>query len=231
MLKFTEKEYSFETFVVGKANEHAFQTAKTWIASGCEFDLLFLAGNTGCGKTHLAKVVEHELKQRNVSVKMQTSEEFVSELIWYLVHNSQQNSMKTFAEKYEMYDVLILEDIHFLEGKKSTQEHFAYILERLAKKHTRVLMTSVKDVSEYKWLEEALGTSGMKMAQVQIQDADVELKRNILDRLQQEWCYELSEESADLMVNRAGDIRELEGMFKKMVAYRQLVGIDKNRHL
>ncbi len=226
MSKYIENEYGFERFVIGSVNENAYHMAKKFVSPSCDFQLLFLFGNIGMGKTHLAKAIEHELKEQKFSVKLMTSDQFVGEMIWHIGRNAENAGMEVFCEQYEKYDVLILDDIHFLEGKAITQKYFAYLLARLAMKQKKVLITSVKELSEYKWLHQALNKNVVQIEQVQIQDADAELKKKILEQLQKEWEREISQESIDLIVNKAKDIRELEGCFKKMMAYFILLGVD-----
>ncbi len=231
MLKWKEKEYSFENFVVGKANENVYQTTRIFVSSDCEFDLLFIVGNVGSGKTHLTKTVEYELKSQNILVKIQNSEQFVSELIAYLVNNSNRSEIESFCKLYDDCEVFILDDIHFLDEKESIQQYFAHILECLVKKHKKVMITSVKDLSKYKWLYDVLNKNKIQAVQIQIHDADEELKNRILENLQKEWCYELSKKSINLILNRARNIRELEGLFKRLVAYHQFMGIEGSEEI
>ncbi len=226
MWNWRDEAYRLEDFIVGDVNKTAYDMAKKFIAPYCDFNLLFVTGNVGSGKTYLAKAVETELIVQNKNVKMMNSDQFLGELIWYLGRNIENNGMEVFCKEYEKYDVLILDDIHFLEGKETTQKYFAYLLARLSMKQKKVLITSIKELSEYKWLQEALSKNEVQMEQVKIQDADVELKKKILDNLQKKWEYKLSEESTDLIVENAKDIRQLEGMFKKMMAYVQLLGVE-----
>jgi len=218
--------YRFEDFIVGDANKAAYDMAKKFVTPSCEFNLLVVTGNVGNGKTYLAKAVETELIGQNKSVKMLNSEQFVEELIGYISRNRENNGTEIFCREYEKYDVLILDDIHFLEGKEATQKYFVYLLTQFSMKQKKVLLTSVKELSEYTWLQKELNKNEVQMKQVQIQDADVELKKKILDNLQKKWEYQLSEESASLIVENAKDIRQLEGMFKKMMAYVELMGVE-----
>lgn len=227
MWNWREEAYRLEDFIVGDANKKAYDMSKKFVAPSCDFDLLFVAGNVGSGKTYLAKAVEGELIVQNKSVKMLNSDQFMGELIWYLGRNIENHGIEVFGREYEMHDVLILDDLHFLEGKEATQKYFADLLSRFAMKQKKVLITSVKELSEYKWLQETLGKNKVQMEQVQIQDVDVELKKNILENLEKKWGHQLSVESKNIIVENAKDIRQLEGMFKKMMAYVQFMGIEK----
>ena len=224
MLKWREDVISWEDYVVGKANADAYHVARKFIQPSCDGNILFVTGNIGSGKTYLIKAVEMEFLTQNQSVKRVNSDQFVGELIWHLSKNKEDNAAKTFCAEYETYDVLLLDDIHFLEGKESTQKYFAYLLSQFSKHQKKVMITSVKELSEYKWLQETMSSYEIVMEQVQIQDADVELKEKIVEKLQEKWGYELSEESRKLIVENAKDIRQLEGMFKKIMAYAQLMG-------
>ena len=123
--------------------------------------------------------------------------------------------------------MLILDDLHFLEGKETTQQYFAYLLSRFAMKQKKVLITSVKELSEYKWLQDALSKNEVHVQKVQMQDADLELKKKILESLQNKWGYQLSKENQNLIVENAKNIRQLEGMFKKIMAYVHLLGVER----
>ena len=227
MWNWRDDGYCLDDFVTGEANNTAYHMAKRFVESSVEFDVLFVSGNIGCGKTYLAKTVETELLVRNKSAKMLNSDQFVGELIWYLGRNIENRAMDVFSKEYEKYDVLILDDIHFLEHKETTQKYFAYLLSRLVMKQKKVLITSVKELSEYKWLQDALSKYEVQIQNVKIQDADFELKQKIVEQLQKKWGYQLSEESKELIVEKAKDIRQLEGMFKKIMAYVQLIGVEK----
>ncbi len=227
MWEWRDECYRFEDFIVGDANKTAYDMVKKFMMPSSDFHLLFIYGNVGSGKTYLAKAVEMELLIQNKSVKMLNSEQFVGELIWYLGRNIENKAMEIFCKEYEKYDMLILDDLHFLEGKETTQQYFAYLLSRFAMKQKKVLITSVKELSEYKWLQDALSKNEVHVQKVQMQDADLELKKKILESLQNKWGYQLSKENQNLIVENAKNIRQLEGMFKKIMAYVHLLGVER----
>ena len=226
MWNWREEAYFFEDFIVGNANKNAYDMVHKFMNPSCDFNLLFLTGNVGSGKTYLAKAVETELMAQNKSVKMLNSDQFLGDLIWYLGRNIENHGIEVFSREYEKYNVLIFEDLQFLEGKEATQKYFAYLLSRFVMKQKKVLITSVKELSEYKWLQEALNKNEVQIQNVQIQDADVELKKNILESLEKKWGYQLSAKSKNMIVENEKNLRQLEGMFKKMMAYAQLMGVE-----
>lgn len=226
MFTYKEKEYSFHTFVVGDTNGKAYEAVKNFVDFLDSNPMLFLYGNAGCGKTHLAKAAAREFERQNFSVKVINSDMFVSELIWCLQHkNTDEDGAEVFCRQYESVDVLILDDIHFMVAKETTQQCFGRILEHFIKQRKKILVTSNKKLGEYKWLCDYLKNDVICSVQYGIEAPDMELKKKILKNLEEEWEFELSDESVELIVEQTRDIRQVEGMFKKMMAYHQLMGV------
>ncbi|MBO4391898.1 MAG: AAA family ATPase, partial [Clostridia bacterium] len=116
-------EYTFNTFVVGESNKHAYAACSAVAKNPAKaYNPLFIYGNTGLGKTHLLKAIRNEIAINFPSYKTIyiTGEEFTNELI----ENIRNKTMPEFKNKYRSIDVLFVDDIQFIANKDSTQEEF-----------------------------------------------------------------------------------------------------------
>lgn len=137
-----EENYTFEEFVQGPSNSWAFASAKGVANNPGQKsnNPLFIHGGTGLGKTHLMQAIGNELKKTNpsLSVCYLTTETFLNEY----VNSVQQKGMDSFREKYRAVDVLLLDDIQFLQRGKLFQEEFFNTFNDLISKHKQIVMTS-----------------------------------------------------------------------------------------
>jgi|GEM_PF-3094772 len=135
--------YFFENFVVGDCNQlaHAACLAVAESPSRNNFNPLVLYGGTGMGKTHLLHAIAHYVKDAETARKVvcRTSEEFTREYI-HFVHKNKDS--RSFYRVYKDADVLLIDDIQFLAGKKSTQEEFYNILSNLQQLRKQIVITS-----------------------------------------------------------------------------------------
>lgn len=137
-----EENYTFEEFVQGPSNSWAFAAAKGVAKNPGQknYNPLFIHGGTGLGKTHLMQAIGNELKRTNpsMSVCYITAETFLNEYVNAL----QQKGMESFRERYRFIDVLLVDDIQFLQKGKQCQEEFFNTFNYLTTKHKQIVMTS-----------------------------------------------------------------------------------------
>jgi len=150
------QRYTFDLFVIGKSNELAAAAALTVSqAPGKVYNPLFIYGDTGLGKTHLMQAVAHETLQRNPDTRITYvgTEQFMNELISSIL----ERSGAEFRRRYRETDLLLIDDVHFLKGRKeTTQEEFFHTFNALYEAGRQIVLTSDRPPSEIAGLEARL---------------------------------------------------------------------------
>ncbi|MDI6602494.1 MAG: chromosomal replication initiator protein DnaA [Patescibacteria group bacterium] len=214
--------YTFENFVVGSFNElaqaAAFATAKN---PGQIYNPLFIYGGVGLGKTHLLQAVGNKVIKifPEKKIKYLPAEKFTSEVVTAIRNREIEN----FKLKYQKFDVLILDDVHFLAGKEKTQEEFFHIFNALYEKNKQIILSSDKPPKAIPALTERLRSrfEGGMIADISYPDYETRiaiLKTKCLERK-----TEFSEEVLGyIAANIQKNIRELEGALNRLIAYQRL---------
>ena len=151
-----EENFTFEEFVQGSSNSWAFAAAKGVANNPGQkrYNPLFIHGGTGLGKTHLMQAIGNELKAKNPSMNIcyLTAETFLNEY----VNSVMQKGMDSFRERYRSIDVLLIDDIQFLQKGKQCQEEFFNTFNDLTANHKQIVMTSDVSPKNLPALEERL---------------------------------------------------------------------------
>ena len=223
-LKSAEYEYTFDTFIVGRSNEFAY-AACTAVAknSGTTYNPLFIHGPSGLGKTHLLSAISHEIAKNDPSKNIiyVTGEIFANELIEAI----KKGDTSEFHRKYRSADVLLVDDIHFIAGKESTQEEFFHTFNELHKVNKQIVLTSDRPPKDIKTLEDRIRTRFEWGLIADISLPDFETRVAIIKRKAELLELDLSDEVAEFIANRLKtNIRQLEGAVKKLKAANHLVG-------
>ena len=223
-LKSAEYEYTFDTFIVGRSNEFAY-AACTAVAknSGTTYNPLFIHGPSGLGKTHLLSAISHEIAKNDPSKNIiyVTGEIFANELIEAI----KKGDTSEFRRKYRSADVLLVDDIHFIAGKESTQEEFFHTFNELHKVNKQIVLTSDRPPKDIKTLEDRIRTRFEWGLIADISLPDFETRVAIIKRKAELLELDLSDEVAEFIANRLKtNIRQLEGAVKKLKAANHLVG-------
>lgn len=221
-------KYTFDNFVIGKANNFAhaaaFAVAK---APSDVYNPLFIYGGAGLGKTHLINAIANFLKDNRpeLTVLYVSSETFMNEL----VDSIKNKTNNDFRNKYRNVDVLIIDDIQFLEKKEGTQEEFFHTFNALYNNHKQIIITSDKPPKEMQNLEERLRTRFGWSLIADIQPPDIETRTAILRKKAEEENLELSPgllEAIDYIAEKIQfNVRELEGALIRISAQSQLEGV------
>src|SRR6266850_509571 len=150
------ERYSFQTFVIGKSNELAAAAAHAVAeAPGKTYNPLFIYGATGLGKTHLMQAIAHAVLQKNPGTRLQYfgAEQFINDVI----ESIHARTMPEFRRRYRNdVDLLLVDDVHFLEGKEMTQEEFFHTFNALFEAHKQIVLTSDRPPKEIPGLEDRL---------------------------------------------------------------------------
>ncbi|SEA36136.1 chromosomal replication initiator protein DnaA [Desulfuromusa kysingii] len=215
-------KYTFDTFVAGTSNQFAHAAAMA-VANNpaTTYNPLFIYGGVGLGKTHLINAIGNEIykKDKNTKICYYSSEKFTNELINSLRHAK----MNEFRNKFRSIDILLIDDIQFIAGKKSTQEEFFHTFNALYESHKQIIVTSDKFPKEIPDLEERLRSRFEWGLIADIQAPDTETKQAILNMKADQNNIILSEDVIYFLANSiSNNVRELEGYLIRIGAYASL---------
>lgn len=218
-------QYTFEAFVVGSGNRfaHAACVAVAEKQGGRNFNPLFLYGGSGLGKTHLMHAIGNFVTERYPDKKVLyvQCEQFVNEFIYTI----KENKYDDFRSKYRNTDMLLIDDIQFIEGKEQMQIEFFHTFNTLYESGKNIVMTCDKPPQSLASLEERLRTRFSCGLTVDIQPPDYETRVAILKRRAQSSHATVPEEVFDFIASHvASNIRELEGAFNTVLCYSLLAG-------
>lgn len=216
---FLNPRYTFEEFVVGTNNNHA-HAASLAVAEnpGKAYNPLFLYSNAGLGKTHLMHSIGHYILQENPSSKVLyvTSEKFINDLIDAIKDDKREE----FRNSYRTVDVLLIDDIQFIAGKKGMQEEFFHTFNTLVESNRQIVITSDRHPREIQNLEERIRTRLESSLIVDIQPPDYETRVAILRKKAQKNNMGIPDEILDIIAKSIkSNIRELEGAIKRITLY------------
>ena len=230
IVKFFDKpnNYTFENFVVGSSNAFAVAAARSISEKpSAEFNPFFVYGPSGIGKTHLLYAIANKIleKQPDKKIIYLKGEDFTNSLIESL----NAGTMSLFRKKYRSADVLIVDDIQFIAGKKQTQEEFFHTFDSLFENNKQIILSSDRSPSEISILEDRL-KSRFSCGLIQdIQLPDLELRLAILRKKSENAGLTLSDEILEFLGDKLhSNIREIEGVIKKLSAMYFLNGVEIN---
>ena len=211
--------YTFENFVVGPSNRHAHAYSLAVAESPAKtYNPLFIYGGVGLGKTHLIQAICHQIKSKatgNPKICYISSERFTNELIDAIQHRS----TSAFRQKYRGLDVLVIDDIHFIAGKESTQEEFFHTFNTLYDAHKQIVFSSDRPPKEIANLQDRLVSRFGWGLTTDIQPPDLETRVAILKKKVEREPVSVPD---DVIFFIAGliktNIRELEGALIRTIA-------------
>ena len=216
--------YRFDNFVLGKSNELGYAAASQIAQKpGDAYNPLLLYGGTGLGKTHLLHAIGNEIREQNRSIKVLylDSERFVSDMIKALRHGA----IDSFKKHYRSAGALLIDDIQFFAGKKSSQEEFFHTFNTLLDSKQQIVLTCDRYPKEVEGLEARLRSRFGWGLTVAIEPPDFETRVAILMNKAQEKGVQLKEPVAFLVANRLrSHVRDLEGALNTLIANARFTG-------
>jgi len=220
------ERYTFENFVVGAGNELAYAACQAIAENpGKKYNPLFVYGGVGIGKTHLIQAVGNAITARKPSGKVvyASTEQFVQEFVDSLRFKKSTD----FAAYYRSTDVLIVDDVHFLEGKEKIQEEFFHTFNALHQANKQIIMSSDKPPKDIPTLEERLRSRFAWGMTIDMQNPDFETRCAILQAKASSQNVVLQHEVAELLAMRVqSNIRELEGVLNQVLAFCEMRDIE-----
>ncbi len=217
-------KYTFDTFVVGDNNKFA-QAAALAVADSpaSSYNPLFIYGGVGLGKTHLMHAIGNKILQNNpnTTILYVTSENFTNELINSIKDGNFKNEL--FRKKYRNIDILLIDDIQFIAGKKLGQEEFFHTFNTLRENNKQVIISSDKPPRDIPLLEERLKTRFEWGLLADVSMPDYETRLAILRKKVQLENILIDDYLLSVIATKINtNIRELEGVLNKIIAYASL---------
>jgi len=213
---------TFDTFVVGSGNQFAHAVCQAVAQSpGERYNPLFLYGGVGLGKTHLMHAIGHHVRAQRPAAKVffVSAEKFMNEMIYAIQHATTLE----FKSRYRSADLLLIDDIQFLEGKESTQEEFFHTFNALHDAHRQIVLTSDGPPNSMTALEERLLSRFTWGVVADIQPPDLETRVAIVKKKAELQGKVVPNEIALLLAsNIKNNIRDLEGSLARLLAFAEL---------
>ena len=224
--------YTFENFIVGNSNKFAHAAALSVAENpGTIYNPLFLYGNSGVGKTHLMHAIGNYIHDHsNKRVLYVTSEQFIDEFIKTVRKDEDDtnfNYVEFFKNKYRNIDVLIIDDIQYLGGKKQSEQEFFHTFNNLFNDSKQIVVSSDRSPDDLKQLEDRLRTRFSWGLSVNISPPDYNLRRDILKKkiIAGDFEKDIPDEVIEYIATNIGpDVRHLEGAITRLVAYSAIMG-------
>lgn len=227
-----DDKFTFDSFVLGENSELAYKASQAAADNpGKAYNPLLIYGDSGLGKTHLMQAIGNYIYEKNngdMKIRYLTAENFTNEF----TSSIRDNSTEKFKSKYRNLDVLLLDDIHFLQGKTQTQEELFYTFEALDSKKSQMVFTCDRPISELKDITDRLRTRFAKGMTVNLNPPNYETRYAIIQKKLEIMEKSIPNDVIDYIAkNVQNNVRELESCLVKMLGYADLLGKPVNMEI
>jgi chromosomal replication initiator protein len=217
-----EEKFTFEHFVIGPSNRFAHAAALSVAETpAASYNPLFIHGDSGLGKTHLLRGIAHYVASHYPSYRIRyvSTETFLNEFVDAI----RKNTLPEFKRRYRDIDVLLIDDIQFMEGKDGLQEEFFHTFNDLHQNNKQIVLSSDRTPDAMPTLEDRLRSRFKWGLITDIQRPDLETRLAILSKKAESKTIEISDDVLSFIAENITDsIRELEGALIKVTAYSNL---------
>ncbi len=220
-------KYKFENFVVGENNKFPHAVAMAVAKNPAQkYNPLFIYGNSGLGKTHLMQAIGHYTLFNNpkLKVKYTKTEDYINDFISNSRNSKDQvENMSKFNRKYTNIDIILIDDIQFIEGKKKTMDQMQHTFDSLYNKGKQIVITSDRLPKDIPNLTAALDSRFAMGLMVELAAPDEDTRFEIIKKLANDngLCFE-EKALRYIAKNYSKNVRELEGAFNKVCAYAEI---------
>ena len=227
-----KEDLTFDSFVEGEFNKEAYRAA-TLIAKdpGKVFNPLFIYSNSGLGKTHLLHAIGNRIKAKNPKAKILyiDANDFVEEYVKFVKGEKGDETLKNF---FSGVDVLLFDDVQFLENKVKTEEMFFYVYQKMVNSGRQIVITSDRQPNELKGLEDRLITRFSQGLTVKINNPDLDTCVKILKKQIEKEGLDVENFDPAVLYFYAekfnSNVRELDGAFNRLIFFAsQMKQVDK----
>jgi chromosomal replication initiator protein len=224
--RFTSAEFTFDTFVVGPSNKLAYAASQAVANHPAQnYNPLLIYGDSGLGKTHLIYAIANVIRQNDPMAKIAyvKGDDLTNELVDAI----REGKTAEMREKYRQADLLLVDDVQFIAGKKQTQEEFFHTFNNLYESGRQIVLTSDRPPSEMTLLDDRLRTRFEWGLLVDVVPPDFETRLAIVKNKAALLGMELPDKIASYIAeNVTANVRQLEGTINKILAYKDLLGND-----
>ncbi len=221
--------YTFDNFIVGKSNEFAHAAAIAVAENpGAKYNPLFIYGNSGLGKTHLLLAIGHYIQDNypRMTISYIKGDDFTNEL----VKSIKSGTAEEFRTKYRNVSLFLVDDIQFIAGKQSTQEEFFHTFNNIYEAGHQIVITSDRPPMDMSLLDDRLRTRFEGGLMADIAPPDLETRMAIARNKATRLGLILQDDVIAYIASQiTANVRQLEGVIKKMTAYREILNHDITR--
>ena len=219
-----DQNKTFENFVIGQSNKLAFEASKKVTQSLAHYNPLYIYGGVGMGKTHLLNAIGLDLKKNN-KIMFISAERFM----YQFVKSIKSNEMVKFKDYFRNTDVLIIDDIQFMNGKESMQEEFFHTFNALIEKGSQVIVSADRAPNKLSRIQERIKSRFSGGLVIDIQKPDFDLRYKIVENKIQELALlnlngiKISEEVKNFISSEIKtSIREIVGAINRVVSFSRI---------
>lgn len=215
--------YTFDRFIVGNSNKFA-HAAAVAVADkpGKNYNPLFIYGNSGLGKTHLLLAIGQAIHEKDPAAKIAyiKGDEFTIQMVKAI----KEGTTEDFRTRYRNVDLFLVDDIQFIAGKQSTQEEFFHTFNNIYEAGHQIVITSDRPPLEMSLLDDRLRTRFEGGLMADIQPPDLETRMAITRNKAAQLGLILSDEAVAYIADKiTANIRQIEGVIKKLTAYKEIL--------
>ena len=214
----------FENFITSSSNKLAFEASMKVTENNSQYNPLYIYGGVGMGKTHLLNAIGHDLKDHS-KVMFISAERFM----YQFVKAIKSNDMVKFKEYFRNTEVLLIDDIQFMNGKEAMQEEFFHTFNALLDKGSKIVLTSDRAPNKLSRMQERIKSRFSGGLVVDIQKPDLELRKKIIDNKTEELAklhndkVQISKELKDFISSEVSNsVRELIGAFNRLISFSRI---------
>ncbi len=215
--------YTFDRFIVGNSNKFAHAAAIAVAEKpGNTYNPLFIYGNSGLGKTHLLLAIGQSIHERDPNKKLAyiKGDDFTNQMVRAI----KDGNVDEFRMKYRNVDLFLVDDIQFIAGKRSTQEEFFHTFNNIYEAGHQIVITSDRPPLEMSLLDDRLRSRFEGGLMADIQPPDLETRMAITRNKAAQLGLVLSDEAvAFIAENITANIRQIEGVIKRLTAYKEIL--------